>query len=168
MKLAEALCVRADLQKKIAQLEVRLQTIAKVQEGDSPDELPDDLLSELSQAVCQLEMMAYRINVTNIHTFRDGESITRMIARKDVLTLHINTLRNVLKCAAEKENRYGRNEIKYVKTMNVNRLRKKIDALSAELRKTDLKIQETNWMVELLESDGGSLLTKKEAEKTCN
>ena len=33
MKLAEALSVRADLQKKVARLEERLQAVAKVQEG---------------------------------------------------------------------------------------------------------------------------------------
>lgn len=108
MKLAEALCVRADLQKRIMQIEDRLKSVVKIQEGDVP--------------------------------------ITRMIARKDALTLEVGTLRNVLKVAAEKESRYSRNEIKYVRTVDTVKLRKKIDSLSAELRKVDLKIQESNWM----------------------
>ena len=111
MKLAEALCVRADLQKRIMQIEDRLKSVVKIQEGDVP--------------------------------------ITRMIARKDALTLEVGTLRNVLKVAAEKESRYSRNEIKYVRTVDTVKLRKKIDSLSAELRKVDLKIQESNWMFEL-------------------
>ena len=37
MKLAEALSVRKDLQKKIEQLENRFKSIAKIQEGDEPD-----------------------------------------------------------------------------------------------------------------------------------
>lgn len=108
MKLAEALCVRADLQKRIMQIEDRLKSVVKIQEGDVP--------------------------------------ITRMIARKDALTLEVGTLLNVLKVAAEKESRYSRNEIKYVRTVDTVKLRKKIDSLSAELRKVDLKIQESNWM----------------------
>ena len=112
MKLAEALCVRADLQKRIMQIEDRLKSVVKIQEGDEP--------------------------------------ITRMIARKDALTLEVGTLRNVLKVAAEKESRYSRNEIKYVvRTVDTVKLRKKIDSLSAELRKVDLKIQESNWMFDL-------------------
>ena len=38
MKLAEALCVRADLQKRIMQIEDRLKSVVKIQEGDEPDE----------------------------------------------------------------------------------------------------------------------------------
>ena len=97
----------------------------------------------------QLEEFVYRINRTNLHAERDGVPITRMIARKDALTLEVGTLRNVLKVAAEKESRYSRNEIKYVRTVDTMKLRKKIDSLSAELRKVDLKIQESNWMFDL-------------------
>lgn len=149
MKLAEALCIRAELQKKASQLEGQLKSIAKIQEGDEPDESAEDLLSELQNITGQLEELIYRINVTNLHTIRDGEPITRMIARKDVLTLQAGILRNVLKEATGKDFRYGRNEIKYVTTIDTARLRKKIDSVSAELRETDLKIQETNWMTEL-------------------
>lgn len=153
MKLAEALSIRAELQKKTEQLEQRLKSVVKIQEGDIPEESPVDLLSELYQAAAQLEKLLYRINLTNLRTVRDGETITAMIARKDVLTLEIKVLRNVLKAATEPESRYSRNEIKYVKTIDTAKLRKKIDTLSAELRKTDLKIQETNWTADLMETD---------------
>ena len=148
MKLAEALCVRADLQKRIMQIEDRLKSVVKIQEGDEPDEDAENLFSELQQAAQQLEEFVYSINRTNLHAERDDVPITRMIARKDALTLEV-TLRNVLKVAAEKESRYSRNEIKYVRTVDTVKLRKKIDSLSAELRKVDLKIQESNWMFEL-------------------
>lgn len=153
MKLAEALSIRAELQKKIEQLEQRLESVVKIQEGDTPEESPSDLLSELHQATAQLEKLLYRINLTNLHTVRDEKPITAMIARKDVLTLEINVLRNVLKAATAPESRYSRSEIKYVKTIDTVKLRKKIDTLSAELRKTDLKIQETNWTADLMDTD---------------
>lgn len=151
MKLAEALCVRADLQNKMDQLEQRLRFAAKIQEGDVLEESPEDLFAELHKVASQLEALTYRVNLTNLHTVRDGENITSMIARKDVLTMEIKSLRNVLKVAAEPEHRYGRGEIKYIRTLDMIKLRKKIDSLSAELRKTDLKIQETNWMADLEE-----------------
>ena len=43
MKLAEALILRADCQKRIAQLKSRLLVNAKVQEGDAPAETPREL-----------------------------------------------------------------------------------------------------------------------------
>lgn len=47
MKLAEALNLRADLQKRIANLRERLIKNAKVQEGDTPSEDPNMLLLSL-------------------------------------------------------------------------------------------------------------------------
>ena len=38
MKLAEALSIRAELQKKTEQLEQRLKSVVKIQEGDTPEE----------------------------------------------------------------------------------------------------------------------------------
>ena len=149
MKLAEALSVRKDLQNKIDQLEDRLKSIVKIQEGDEPDEAAEDLLSELQNAAVQLEDVIYRVNRTNLHAVIDGVPITKLIARKDVLTKEIGILRNVLKVASAQESRYSRNEIKYVMTIDTAELRKKVDRLSVELRRVDLRIQEANWMFEL-------------------
>ena len=44
MKLAEALSIRKDLQKRIEQLKSRLENTVKVQEGEQPAENPEDLL----------------------------------------------------------------------------------------------------------------------------
>ena len=133
----------------IDQLEDRLKSIVKIQEGDEPDEAAEDLLSELQNAAVQLEDVIYRVNRTNLHAVIDGEPITKLIARKDVLTREVGILRNVLKVASAQESRYSRNEIKYVRTIDTAELRKKVDRLSAELRRVDLRIQEANWMFEL-------------------
>ena len=47
MKLAEALSIRKDLQKRVQQLGQRIQNNVKVQEGDEPSELPEELMKEL-------------------------------------------------------------------------------------------------------------------------
>lgn len=46
MKLAEALLLRADLQKKLASLKARIGQFTRVQEGDAPAEDPNALISE--------------------------------------------------------------------------------------------------------------------------
>lgn len=68
MKLAEALSIRKDLQKRIQQLEQRIKSNVKVQEGDEPLEEPNELMKELHSCLVQLEELIGRINLTNINT----------------------------------------------------------------------------------------------------
>ena len=51
MKLAEALQERADLNRRIQQLQQRLTNNALVQEGETPAEDPAELLAELDGCV---------------------------------------------------------------------------------------------------------------------
>jgi hypothetical protein len=51
MKLAEALILRADLQKRIEQLKQRILNNVMVQEGDEPAEDPSQLLRELDALI---------------------------------------------------------------------------------------------------------------------
>lgn len=149
MKLAEALSVRADLQRRISQLKSRLKDSSKIQEGDTPAEDVNDLYKELGDCLTQLEELTYRINHTNMQTVHEGETLTRMIARKDILTLRISVMRDVLSHVIEND-RYGRNEIKYIRTIDVPAFRKEMDAYAKRLRELDLKLQSLNWTVDLI------------------
>jgi len=66
MKLAEALILRADCQKRIAQLKSRLLVNAKVQEGDKPAETPQELIAELGRVSTELLDLIKRINRTKL------------------------------------------------------------------------------------------------------
>jgi hypothetical protein len=57
MKLAEALLLRSDLQKKIASLRERVVANAVVQEGDKPHEAPEQLMKEAFGALKELEAL---------------------------------------------------------------------------------------------------------------
>lgn len=149
MKLAEALSVRADLQRRISQLKSRLKDSSKIQEGDTPAEDVNDLYKELDDCLMQLDELTYRINNTNMQTVHEGETLTRMIARKDTLTLRISVMRDVLKHVIEND-RYGRNEIKYIRTIDIPAFRKEMDAYAKRLRELDLKLQSLNWTVDLI------------------
>ena len=149
MKLAEALNQRADLQKRIAQLRERLSNNVKVQEGDQPAEKPEELFKELDCCLKELESLIVRINRTNQETVWEGETLTEMIAGKDTLSLHLSVLRSVLDSANVRSDRYSRNEIKFVRTVDVNVLQKQVDDLSRDLRELDSKLQQANWMTEL-------------------
>lgn len=149
MKLAEALSERADLQKRIAQLKGRLKDNSKIQEGDVPAENPEDLYQELDKNLRQLETLMFRINKTNMHVCVDGTSLTRLLAQKDVLTMRVSILREVLKYASSTEERYGRNEIRYIRNIDIAARQKEIDTCSRQLRLLDMKIQQLNWTIDL-------------------
>lgn len=85
--------IRADLQKKVAQLKERIKESAKVQEGDEPCDNVEELYKELDEAVVQLEDLIYRINITNVQIVQDGESLTRLIANRDVLSMRVKALK---------------------------------------------------------------------------
>ena len=150
MRLAEALNLRADINKRISQLGERLKMNAKVQEGDTPAEAPEELLAERDKLTSELEELMGRINLTNSRTLSDGVSLTEMIAKKDALTLKSGIIRKFLAEASLKVERYSNKEIKILSTVNVAELRTQSDKLSEELRLLNVKIQELNWTTELL------------------
>lgn len=85
--------IRADLQKKVAQLKERIKESAKVQEGDEPCDNLEELYKELDEAVVQLEDLIYRINITNVQIVQDGDSLARLIANRDVLSMRVKALK---------------------------------------------------------------------------
>ena len=149
MKLAEALMIRADLQKRIAQLGERLSMNAKIQEGDMPSENPEALLKELSENIIQLENLVTRINLTNCREIPGVGTITALISKRDALTKKLSILREFLLSAAAKVDRYSKNEIRVMSSVNVAELQKAVDADAKELRSLNLKIQELNWLTDL-------------------
>ena len=150
MKLATALSERADLQRRISELGMRLNNNAKVQEGESPSEDPAALLSELDADFVRLEELVSRINLTNNATKSGGKTLTELIAKRDCLKQRISVMRSFLDCSSEKVNRYSKTEIKIISTVNVTALQKEVDCLSKQLRETDELIQGLNWTTELI------------------
>ena len=149
MKLAEALNLRADLQQRVARMKERLSNNVKVQEGDEPAERPEALFAELEADLTQLEKLIVRINNTNRDTVWEGRTLTELIAAKDVLSLQLSVLRDTLESANVRSDRFSRNEIKFVRTVDVSELQKRVDALSKEIRELDAKLQQANWTTEL-------------------
>ena len=150
MKLAEALQLRSDLQKRIYQLQERLNQNATVQEGEKPAEDPVALLGELDSCIVQLEEMMERINRTNSVVTDQGETLTALLARRDCLTRRLQMMRNFLNSASSLVSRSSRSEIRIRSTVPVAKLQKDVDGLSKELRELDARIQGLNWTAELL------------------
>ncbi len=159
-KLAEALVERKSLQQQFARLCERLKASARVQEGDSPDESPAALIEEARQVLDQIKRLTIRINRTNmVAALPDGagQSLTMMEAIAERDRLHgEKTLLEQLSSAARVEPTRGyamtRNEVKWRATVDVAAMQKQIDAVSKEYRLLDTRIQEANWLNDLIQN----------------
>ncbi len=152
MKLAEALALRADLQKRIVQMRQRLQQSALVQEGEQPPEDPKELLAELDQLLNQLGALITRINRTNLQTrLSEGVTLTDALAQRDVFSLRHNIITALADTASTRIERYGRSEIRRVSTVDVAALRRQLDEIARLRRELDTAIQAANWTTDLIE-----------------
>jgi hypothetical protein len=151
MKLAEALILRADLKKKTEQLRGRLTRNVKVQEGDAPVERPEALLAEFDGIAAELEALIRRINWTNATAPFEGDlRIGDAVAMRDTLDLRIRIMREVIDEACERERFLTHSEIRFIPTVNAAVMQKELDELSRKRRDLDMRIQQTNWQVDLL------------------
>lgn len=152
MKLAEALILRADAQRRVGELVERLKAYAKIQAGEKPPEQPSDLLQELDAVFRSLEDLIQRINRTNSSaTLSDGTIVSDALATRDVLLLRRKHMLSVIAASDIKQDRYSKSEIQFKRTMDVADLRKAADDLAKRYRELDAKVQECNWSTDLLD-----------------
>ncbi|WP_169942167.1 DIP1984 family protein [Campylobacter sp. RM15925] len=150
MKLAEALILRADLQKRIEQLRVRLNNNAKVQENDKVAEQPSELLKELDGCINELNSLISKINKTNCASQIEGQNLVDLIAKRDTMTMKAGILRGFIENASRKVEMYSSKEIRILSTVDVASLQKELDGISKEIRQTDTLLQRANWQVDLI------------------
>lgn len=152
MKLAEALILRADYKKRIAQLRQRISTNAKVQQGEEPAENPQVLLKEFEQVAEGTFDLIKRINKTNIITnFDESRTLTDALAERDILGTRRKIYEDLVSAASAPQDRYSLSEIKFQSTVNVKEIQKYVDDLAKAYRELDTKIQALNWKTELVE-----------------
>ncbi|MEL6400036.1 MAG: DIP1984 family protein [Cyanobacteria bacterium J06626_4] len=152
MKLAEALILRADAQKRVAQLRQRLMRSARVQEGEQPPEDPQVLLAELEATTDELTRLIQQINRTNSVTPFQAGVLSDVLATRDTLRLKRTAYDSLIGAAAISQERYMRSELRLVSTVNVAELQRQIDQLSREYRELDAQIQALNWATDLVEA----------------
>ncbi len=157
-KLAEALIERKGLQEQLARLQARLAASAKVQEGDQPAEQPGELIDQARQVLAEIKRLTMQINFTNLQTVLpgdDGLTVMGAIAERDRLRDERCTLEHLNNAARIEPTRvYGvtRNEIKWRATVDVADIQKRIDQLSQSYRILDTRIQEANWLTDLIQN----------------
>ncbi|WFD03049.1 hypothetical protein MOBT1_001738 [Malassezia obtusa] len=151
MFLAEALAERAEAQRRYEQLLQRLLRVVRIQEGDQAPEDPTELITEANKILDRLDELIRRINKTNTETkFDEKYSLTDAIAFRDMALKRRKLYSDLATKASTSQDRYTRSEVKYVSTVNVREMQKRVDQLAGDYRKLDTRIQKLNWEVELL------------------
>jgi hypothetical protein len=152
MKLGEALKLRSDNYKKIAELRARAVAAAQVQEGTQAADNASELLAEIERLADETKTLVQRINRTNVRvTLASGQTLADAIVDRDHYLVLRNQIDAVAKAAAEPQQRYLRSEIRVVRTVEPAELRKREDRLARAHRELDVAIQEANWSSELAE-----------------
>jgi len=150
MKLAEALLLRSDMQKKLESLRERIIKNALVQEGEKPSEDPNALLDQ-ANAICeQLRKLVFAVNEANLKgKTSHNRTLTEALAQRDALILRHSIVRAAATSAVKPPERYGMKEIRWVKVVDVAALEKLSDDLAKNLRELNAEIQEANWLIEV-------------------
>jgi hypothetical protein len=151
MKVAEALAHRADLQRRLEQLKQRLVKNARVQEGDQPAEVPDELQTEFERCAGELISLIQRINRTNSSSRLGVGTLADALAERDVLKIRQAAYRELAAAASTTQVRTTRSEVKFVSTVSVAAIQRKADNLAKDLRELDTRIQEADWQTNLSE-----------------
>jgi hypothetical protein len=154
VKLAEALSLRANAHRRIEQLRTRIANNARYQEGEEPSEDAAALLTEADETLREFEALIGRINRTNAATTMEVDgTLTDALARRDVLRLRHHVLTTAADAAAGASHsgyaRQLRSELKMFSALPVADLRASADQVARELRELDVRIQRTNWEVDL-------------------
>lgn len=152
MKLAEALLIRSDMQKKLAQLKGRIKANVKVQEGDTPSEDPNELMIDASQLITELTVLIERIHRTNAIAQTDkGQSMLTLLVERDTLEMRHKLLIDSIEATQTEADRYSHREIKWNIIVSVASLQIQADDIAMKLRNLNIVIQSNNWQIDLVE-----------------
>lgn len=152
MKLAEALIERADLQRRLDEIQSRIENNVIFQEGDKPSEDPTELLSQFDNIMTRIEELIMKINVTNNDTIlENGSTMVAALAKRDILKRKQKAYREFATSATPGANRYSSSEIKFVSAIDVTDIQKKADKIAKQYREVDSLIQQENWLTDLKE-----------------
>lgn len=154
MKLAEALTKRKNLKEEIEELKQRAAQYAVVQEGNERVGSTEKVLEKIGSKIKELKELIVAINKTNQETLihdRDKNVMTIMeaIACRDMLKLEKLIIDNIADSAIGTVDRFTRNEIRMIPTIDVEKYRKEGDSLAKQYRLLDAEIQAMNWTTEL-------------------
>lgn len=151
MKLAEALLLRSDQQKKLASLKQRINANVLVQEGDTPSEDPNELMQQVFALTYETQGLILQIHRTNAQAIlSDGRLLLELLMQRDELVERHKIITGAIANTHRETDRYSTREIKWQKVIPVASLQKQADDISAKLRDLNITIQAANWQIDMV------------------
>jgi predicted GTPase len=97
--------------------------------------------------MARLEELIVLINKTNATSLLEDVniSITDAIAKRDCIRSKMRCYKELHNATSIQQERYARNEVRYVRCISPKYIQQKIDSLAKAYRELDTKIQTANW-----------------------
>lgn len=154
MTLAEALIEKKDLTARIGELQGRYTAAAVIEDGETPDELAEELLYSLVSSFERWEHLTVAINVANNRILVGDVTMMQCLAHRDSLKSRISHFNSITSNLRQRNtrNRYIQEtgpKMVVAAGVDVKYFIKLVDDLSKELRVLDTQIQAANWANEL-------------------
>lgn len=151
MKLAEALVLRADLQKKLENLKKRLANSVRKLDDIQVIEDPAALKLEADESITVLYSLIdliYRTNQSVILPSR--QSMVTVLAKRDELVERRKLLDYIINKSLLDSGLYFNEHGKWQPAIDISAYQKQMDDIAMQIRRLNLDIQQTNWQVDLV------------------
>lgn len=151
MKLAEALVLRADLQKKLENLKKRLANSVLKLDDIQVIEDPAILKLEADETIAILYSLIDRIYRTNQSVILpSGQSMVTVLAKRDELVERRKLLDYIINKSLPDSGLYFNERGKWQPAIDISAYQKQMNDIAMQIRRLNLGIQQTNWQVDLV------------------
>jgi len=151
LKLAEALEQLKAIKTKAEETRKIANSGVKIQEGDTLGLTCADAIDEFNTLTKSYEDLLKKINRANqtVVDKKTGVTLSDLLVERDTQSYRVRMLDDIIRDATTSEFRLGRNEIRTILTIDVNKYRALRDEISENYRILNSRIQQMNWTIEI-------------------
>lgn len=145
MKLAEALVLRADLQKKLENQKKRLANSVRKLDDIQVIEDPAALKLEAEETITVLYSLIDRIyHINQSVILPSGQSMVTVLAKRDELVERRKLLDYIINKSLPDNGLYFNERGKWQPAIDISAYQKQMDDIAMQIRRLNLDIQQTN------------------------
>ncbi|KYH34966.1 hypothetical protein CLTEP_11300 [Clostridium tepidiprofundi DSM 19306] len=153
MDISEKIAYRNEIRWKLKNIENRLISCAKVQEGKTPVECPNMIIKELEVVLDEYSEVLKTINkIKSIDISKDGNELSSVLAEREVISVEKDIMENFLKALNVNYDRYNSSDTKYINTVDASVIEKRVQELNKKYQEIETKFKTTRWNVDFKNS----------------
>jgi hypothetical protein len=152
IKLAEALLIKAEYEKRLESLRTRLAVSARIQEGNFPPEDPETLLADVQTCLEALASLSKRISITCSQTLLESrKTLADALIDQEILLKKESIYQSTIEAAIIPTDPPETSNILWRSTVNIAGLHRRIEDILKEYRLLETQIQKASWSTELVD-----------------